>query len=172
VAALACWAAAVAAGARSGELLVPFALFVDLVGGGLLLLALVRSWGAGVGWALVLSVLAYLLAALTASREVDPAAPVVGVFLFLAAELAYWSVELRPPARQARELPLRRLITVVAVALAAEVLAGLALLSAVPGRGRDAGVVLDAAGAAAAVAAVALLMGLPARRAGGGQRRW
>jgi len=141
---------------------VPFALLVDLAAGALLLLALARAWGAGVGWALVLSVLAYLLAVLAGSREVDPTAPVVGVFLFLAAELAYWSVELRPPARQAPDLPLRRLTTVVAVALTAEVLAGLALLSAVP-RG-DLGVLLDVAGALAAVAVVALLVGLPARR--------
>jgi hypothetical protein len=141
---------------------VPFALLVDLAAGALLLLALVRAWAPGIGWALVLSVLAYLLAVLAASREVDPAAPVVGVFLFLAAELAYWSVELRPPARQAPDLPVRRLTTVVAVALAAEVLAGVALLSAVPRR--DLGVVLDVAGALAAVAVVALLVGLPARR--------
>jgi hypothetical protein len=141
---------------------VPFALLVDLAAGALLLLALARAWGAGVGWALVLSVLAYLLAVLAGSREVDPTAPVVGVFLFLAAELAYWSIELRPPARQAPDLPLRRLTTVVAVALTAEVLAGLALLSAVPRR--DLGVVLDVAGAVAAVAVVALLVGLPARR--------
>jgi hypothetical protein len=141
---------------------VPFALLVDLAAGALLLLALVRAWAPGIGWALVLSVLAYLLAVLAASREVDPAAPVVGVFLFLAAELAYWSVELRPPARQAPDLPVRRLTTVVVVALAAEVLAGVALLSAVPRR--DLGVVLDVAGALAAVAVVALLVGLPARR--------
>jgi hypothetical protein len=143
---------------------VPFALLIDLAAGALLLIALVRAWGAGVAWALVLSVLAYLLAVLAASSEVDPAAPVVGVFLFLAAELAYWSIELRPPARQAPGLPLRRLTTVVAVALAAEVLAGLALLSAVP-RG-DLGVLVDVAGALAAVAVVALLVGLPARRPG------
>jgi hypothetical protein len=146
-------------------LFVPFALLVDLAAGALLLLALARVWGAGVGWALVLSVLAYLLAVLAGSREVDPTAPVVGAFLFLAAELAYWSIELRPPARQARGLPVRRLTTVVGVALAAEVLAGLALLSAVPRR--DLGVVLDVAGAVAAVAVVALLVGLPARRPGG-----
>jgi hypothetical protein len=143
---------------------VPFALLVDLAAGALLLLALVRAWAAWIGWALVLSVLAYLLAVLAASGEVDPSAPVVGVFLFLAAELAYWSVELRPPARQAPDLPVRRLTTVVAVALAAQVLAGLALLSAVPRR--DLGVVLDVAGALAAVAVVALLVGLPARRPG------
>jgi hypothetical protein len=145
---------------------VPFALLIDLAAGALLLIALVRAWGAGVAWALVLSVLAYLLAVLAASSEVDPAAPVVGVFLFLAAELAYWSIELRPPARQARGLPVRRLTTVVGVALAAEVLAGLALLSAAVPR-RDLGVVLDVAGAVAAVAVVALLVGLPARRPGG-----
>jgi hypothetical protein len=144
---------------------VPFALLVDLAAGALLLLALARAWGAGVGWALVLSVLAYLLAVLAGSREVDPTAPVVGAFLFLAAELAYWSIELRPPARQARGLPVRRLTLVVGVALAAEVLAGLALLSAVPRR--DLGVVLDVAGAVAAVAVIALLVGLPARRPGG-----
>ena len=143
----------------------PFALLVDLAAGALLLLALARAWGAGVGWALVLSVLAYLLAVLAGSREVDPTAPVVGVFLFLAAELAYWSIELRSPARQARGLPVRRLTTVVGVALAAEVLADLALLIAVPRR--DLGVELDVAGAVAAVAVVAQLVGLPARRPGG-----
>jgi hypothetical protein len=141
---------------------VPFALSVELAAGTLLLLGLVRAWGGGVGWALVLSVLAYLLAVLAASREVHPTAPVVGVFLFLAAELAYWSVELRPTARQAPDLPIRRLTTMVAVALTAEVLAGLALLSPA----RDAGPLLDVAGAVAAVAAVALLIGLRTRRLG------
>lgn len=149
---------------RGDAVFVPFALPVDLVAGALLLLALARAWGAGIGWALVLSVLAYLLAVLAASAEVDPTAPVVGVFLFLAAELAYWSVELRPPARQAPDLPVRRLTTIVTVALVAEALAGLALLGTGPGR--DAGLFLDVAGAVAAVAAVALLVSLPARRGG------
>jgi hypothetical protein len=67
--------------------------------------------------------------------------------------------------RCSRDLPVRRLTTVVGVALAAEVLAGLALLSAVPRRAL--GVVLDVAGAVTAVAVVALLVGLPARRPGG-----
>jgi hypothetical protein len=147
---------------RGDALFVPFALLVDLAAGALLLLALARAWGAGIGWALVLSVLAYLLAVLAASAEVDPTAPVVGVFLFLTAELAYWSVELRPPARQAPDLPVRRLTTIVTVALVAELLAALALL----GSGPDAGLALDVAGAAAAVAAVALLVSLPARRPG------
>jgi hypothetical protein len=149
---------------RGDAVFVPFAFLVDLVAGALLLFALARAWGAGIGWALVGSVLAYLLAVLASSAEVDPTAPVVGVFLFLAAELAYWSVELRPPARQAPDLPVRRLTTIVTVALVAEALAGLALLGTGPGR--DAGVVLDVAGAVAAVAAVALLVSLPARRPG------
>jgi hypothetical protein len=157
--------AAVAIG-RSEAVTVPFVLVVELTAGALLALALVRAWGQGIGWALVLSVLAYLLALVATPRELDPAAPVIGVSLFLAAELAYWSVELRPPARQAPDLPLRRLTTVVAVALAAEVLAGTALLSAAPGR--SASLPLDAAGVLAAVAAVALLVAMPARRRPGG----
>jgi hypothetical protein len=140
----------------------PLVLLAEVAALVLLAYGLVRAWGQGVGWALVLSVLAYLLALVATPRELDPAAPVVGVSLFLAAELAYWSVELRPPARQAPDLPLRRLAMVVAVALAAEVLAGTALLSAAPGRA--ASLLLDAAGVLAAVAALALLVGLPARR--------
>jgi hypothetical protein len=157
---------AATAAARGSAAAGPLVLLVEAVALALLAYGLVRAWAQGVGWALVLSVLAYLLALVAAPRELDPAAPVVGVSLFVAAELAYWSVELRPPARQAPELPLRRLATVVAVALAAEVLAGTALLSATPGRA--ASLLLDTAGVLAAVGVVALLVGLPARRRQGG----
>jgi hypothetical protein len=157
---------AAAATAGGNPAAAPLVLLVEAAALALLAFGLVRAWGQGVGWALVLSVLAYLLALAAEPRELDPAAPVVGVSLFLAAELAYWSVELRPPARQAPDLPLHRLATVVAVALGAEVLAGTALLSAATGR--TASLLLDAAGVLAAVAAVALLVGLPARRRPGG----
>jgi hypothetical protein len=157
---------AAAATAASNATAAPLVLLVEAGALALLAFGLVRAWGQGIGWGLVLSVLAYLLALAAEPRELDPAAPAVGVSLFLAAELAYWSVELRPPARQAPDLPLRRLATVVAVALAAEVLAGTALLGAAPGR--TASLLLDAAGVLAAVAAVALLVGLPARRRPGG----
>src|SRR4029450_12513678 len=73
-AACGCWAVAAVATGRGDALFVPFALLVDLAAGALLLLALARAWGAGVGWALVLSVLAYLLAGLAGAAGRTPSA--------------------------------------------------------------------------------------------------
>ena len=149
---------------RSEGLLAPAAVALGLLAGVLLAAALVAGWAPGVGWVLCLLVAGYLLSLLAQPRRVDAGAPVVGAALFVMAELAYWSIELRPPARQARELPARRLATILGVVLAAEALSALTLLTASPG---DLGPLLDAAGVAAAVAALALLLGLLARHRSG-----
>jgi len=90
------------------------------------------------------------------SEPLDRGAPVVAAALFLAAELAWWSLELR--ARIAAEAGsyLRRLafllgLTIVALALGMGVLA---LVDVV----RVGGLAVELAGAAAAVAAVALAL--------------
>ena len=149
---------------RSQGLLTPAAVTLALLAGVLLTWSLATAWAPGVGWVLWALVLGYLLCLLAQPRQVDEGAPVAGAALFLMAELAYWSIELRPPARQARELPGQRLTTILGVVLAAEALGALALLTASPGA--DAGIVLDAAGVAAGVAAIALLLGLLGRHRG------
>jgi hypothetical protein len=162
---LAGWAVVVVVVSRSQGLLAPAAVTLALLAGVLLAWSLVQAWAPGVGWVLWALVLGYLLCLLAQPRRVDEGAPVAGAALFLMAELAYWSIEQRPPARQARELPVHRLATILGVVLAAEALSAAALLTASPGP--DVGVVLDAAGVAAAVAAVALLLGLLDRHRSG-----
>jgi len=153
---------------RSPGLFTPAAVALALLAAGLLAAGLALAWAPAVGWVLWLCLAGYLLSLLGQPRRVDAGAPVVGAAMFLMAELAYWSIELRPPARQARGLAARRLAAIGGVVLAAEALAALALVTASPGA--DLGLVLDAAGAAAAVAAVALLLGLLGRRLGGPDR--
>jgi hypothetical protein len=161
---LVAWAVVVAVTGRSPGLLTPAAVTLALLAGVVLAGSLATAWAPGVGWVLWALVLGYLLSLLAQPRQVDAGAPVAGAALFLMAELAYWSIELRPPARQARQLPARRLVTILGVVLAAEALSAVALLTAAPGA--DAGVVLDAAGVAAAVAAIALVLALLGRARG------
>jgi len=155
------WAVVLVVVSRSQGLLTPAAVTLALLAGALLAWSLAAAWAPGVGWVLWALVLCYLLSLLAQPRRVDEGAPVAGAALFLMAELAYWSIELRPPARQARELPARRLATILGVVLAAEALSTAALLTVSPRA--DVGLVLDAAGVVAAVAAVALLLGLLGR---------
>jgi hypothetical protein len=90
------------------------------------------------------------------SEPLDRGAPVVAAALFLAAELAWWSLELRTRIAAEAGSYLRRLafvlgLTIAALALGAGVLA---LVDAV----RVGGLAVELAGAAAAVAAVALAL--------------
>jgi hypothetical protein len=92
----------------------------------------------------------------------DERAPVVAAALFLVAELAYWSLELREAVADEAGAYVRRLALLAALALGA--LAVGAGLLAVVDAGGSSGVGLEALGAAAAVAALAIVE-LSARRA-------
>jgi hypothetical protein len=91
----------------------------------------------------------------------DGRAPVVAAALFLVAELAYWSLELRDAVADEAGAHLRRLGLLAALALAA-LAVGAALLAVVDAGARDLGG-FELLGAVAAVAALAVVA-LGARR--------
>lgn len=134
------------------------------VGGGLgvLLVAvgLVLRWPSAVTVGLALVGAAYGTALAVESKPIDRAAPVVAAALFLAAELAWWSLELRERIAAEAGSHLRRLAFLLTLALGALALGGvvLAVVDAVHVEGL-AIVVLGAAGAA-----VALALALPRPR--------
>jgi hypothetical protein len=132
-----------------------------------MLAAVTLGWNAAVPAALVLLAAEYLAGIGTGGHEelLEPAAPLVAGALLLAAELAYWSLELRGPGHEERELVLRRLValgvlTVLAIALGSFVV----VVTAAPFGGGLAWDVVGVAAAAATLAVVALL----ARRDVGG----
>ena len=91
----------------------------------------------------------------------DERAPVVAAALFLVAELAYWSLELREAVADEAGAYVRLVALLAALALGA--LAVGAGLLAVVDAGGSSGVGLEALGAVAAVAALAIVA-LGARR--------
>lgn len=111
-----------------------------------------------------LGVLAAPYVALVAfeTEALDSRAPIVAALLFVIAELAYWSLELRGALADEAGTYLRRL-SVLAVLALATVIGGtavLALVAAVGARGTG----VDVVGAAAALVAVALLALAASRR--------
>jgi hypothetical protein len=95
---------------------------------------------------------------------IDTRAPLIAGLLFVVAELAYWSLELRGTLADESGTYLRRvaLLSGLAVVTIAGGTVVLAVVEAVAARGAA----VDVAGAAAAVAAIALLTLAVARRAG------
>jgi hypothetical protein len=95
---------------------------------------------------------------------IDTRAPLIAGLLFIVAELAYWSLELRGTLADEPGTYLRRvaLLSGLAVVTIAGGTVVLAVVEAVAARG----VAVDIAGAAAAVAAIALLALAAARRVG------
>ncbi len=89
----------------------------------------------------------------------DSRAPFVGAAFFAAAELAFWSIEVRA-GRSERVVVIRRLVLVTVGALGAALLGALLLVLAA---GTSGGVGLEAIGVLAAVLALALVAGLAAR---------
>lgn len=101
------------------------------------------------------------------SAPLDRHVPIVAAALLLAAELAWWSLELRARIAPEAGSYLRRLAFVLMLALGAYGLG--ALLLAVLDVARTSGLLIETAGAAAAVAAVAVaLLGGRSRGEGGG----
>jgi hypothetical protein len=105
----------------------------------------------------------------TGRSSVDPWTPAYAAGLLLAAELAWWSIELRVAAWSEPGAVLRRVLTVAAACAGAGLLAALVVLAAgAPLRG---GVGLELVGvlaAAAAVAVIAAVARAPVGRASGG----
>lgn len=94
----------------------------------------------------------------------DTRAPLIAGLLFVIAELAYWSLELRGTLADEPGTYLRRVALLAALAVAT-IAAGtivLAVVEAVAARGAA----IDIAGALAAIGAIALLALAAARRAG------
>jgi hypothetical protein len=89
----------------------------------------------------------------------DPRAPIVCAAFFAAAELAFWSIEVRA-ARGERIVIVRRLVLVIVGALGAALLGALLLVLAGSASG---GVGLEAIGVLAAVLALALVAVLAGR---------
>ena len=93
------------------------------------------------------------------SGTIDPRAPVVAAALFVAAELAYWSIE-RQEGRADRAVLVRRIALIGAGALGTAILGSVLLLAAGGGSG---GLALEAVGVVAAIALLAVIAYLAAR---------
>jgi hypothetical protein len=103
----------------------------------------------------------YALVLSVEGSALDTRAAVVAAGLLVAAELAYWSLELRAEITDEPGSYARRLAVLALLALGALVLAG-GLLAVVDLAGRE-GLAVEIAGAAAAFAAVVLLWSLARR---------
>lgn len=119
-----------------------------------LLLALVGGWSGLVPWALVLCGGEYAAFLVIRRESIDAYAPLYGVGLLLAGELAYWALEPRTSGAEPGLLA-RRITLIAATCLAAGGVGGLVLsASEVVFHG---GLLLEAFGVAAAVGALLLL---------------
>jgi hypothetical protein len=120
----------------------------------MLLLGLVGGWPGLVPWALVLCGAEYAAFLVIRGESIDAYAPLYGVGLLLAAELAYWALEPRISGAEPGLLA-RRITLIAATCLAAGGVGGLVLsASEVVFHG---GLLLEAFGVAAAVGALLLL---------------
>ena len=130
---------------------------------GVALVALAVAFGraALVAPGVVLMLAAYAISVvLRDASSLDPAAPIVGGALLVAAELAYWSVELEGKRREERAVVVRRVATVAALTAGAITL-GTGVLAATALE-LGGGLAWNALGVAAAVAVLALITWLAA----------
>jgi hypothetical protein len=136
---------------------------VAAAGLGMLAASLVLRFSPGVP--LGLACLAGSYAAALGSRgvDVDLSATLYAALFFLAAELAYWSLELSPGIQPAPGVVARRLVFLTVEALAALALAGLVLTAALEPLPR--GLVVHGLGVGGALVALGLIAVL-VRRSG------
>lgn len=125
---------------------------------GCLAVGLLGGFGAWIGPAGALLVVAYALSVLGSGPGLRADAAVVGPALWLALEAAWWSLEARRPLVVAPGLARRRLAALLATAAGSGAL-GLVLLD-LAAAGSDGGSLLKAAGVAAALGIVGLVAGL------------
>ena len=123
-----------------------------------LLIGLLGGYGAWVGPAGALLVVAYALSVLGSGSGVRADAALVGPALWLALEAAWWSLEARRPLVVAPGLARRRVAVLVATAAGSGAL-GLVLVD-LAAAGSGGGSLLKAAGVAAALALVGLVAAL------------
>jgi len=131
---------------------------------GSLAAALAGWWADGVGVALVLLVAEYGGSLVARGPGLDPSAPLVAAGLLLAAELAYWSADVRAAraggagGAEDRAVTGRRARRVAVVTLSAA--AGASFLLAAAALPRNGGEALRVAGVAAAAAAATVVLAL------------
>jgi hypothetical protein len=123
-----------------------------------LVAAIVRGWPSFVPIAVALVAGGYAAELAIDDAALDLAAPAVAVGIFLAAELAYWSLDERSRVRADRGEGLRRAALVAAAGLLFFFVAG--TLLAVVDEVRARGVALDVAGALAAVSVIVIVVAL------------
>lgn len=138
---------------RGSDLVVRIGVRVAAIAVLALLAGLVFGWLRLVPVSLVLVGSTYALYLAVDDAAVDSAAPAFAAGLFLAAELAYWSLEERDKVHTEAGEALRRVAIVAALAMGALVLGG--GLLAVADAGRVQGLTVDLVGAISA--GVALL---------------
>ena len=107
---------------------------------------------------------AYVVALLERPPGLDPLAPAFGAGLLLAAELAYWSLDARAPARRDPGLQRRRAFRVAGLAGAAFVLDACVAAGAALGGLAGGGLPLSLLGMAAAVGTLGVAAALAWRR--------
>jgi hypothetical protein len=145
----------VAAGSRLPEVVAG----VGAAGVLLVALALAGRWPSLLPLGLVGVAAAYALYLSLRTDSVDPWAPLVAAALFVAAELAYWSME-RQEGPGDRAVLARRITFLGIGALGTAILGGALLIVA---GGDSGGVALEAAGIVAAVVLLAVIAFLAAR---------
>jgi hypothetical protein len=122
-----------------------------VIGGALLLAALVRGGGGALGWALAIAGAMYVGALEATGRRVDGTAVLLAACLLLCGELARWSVDARVRIRGDELLVRRRAAALAVLSLSGLAAAGIALGLAAAPTGH--GLVWTVVGAAAAVGA-------------------
>ena len=122
---------------------------------GILALSLALRLSAGVPLGLAFLAGSYAAALGSRGVEVDLSATLYAALFFLAAELAYWSLELSPGIQPAPGVVVRRVLFLAVGALAALALAGLVLAAALEPLPR--GLVVQGLGVGGALVALGLI---------------
>ena len=147
------------------DYLVRWTLFATLVTATCLTVAVLLRRSFPIALGVLVIALPYVAILTLETESLDARAPLLGALLFGAAELAYWSLELRGSLTDEPGTYLRR-VALIASLVFATFMGGTVVLALVEAFGAG-GATVDALGAAAALAVLALLaLAASARRAG------
>jgi hypothetical protein len=152
------WLAAIA----EDGYLVRATLLATLLAAALLVVGLVLRWPIVIPAAVCVLATPYVAALGFEIDGLDTRAPLLAALLFVVAELAYWSLELRGMLADEPGTYLRRVALLAGLAVAT--IAGGTVVLAVVGAIAARGTAIDLLGAAAAVSAIALLALAAVRR--------
>jgi hypothetical protein len=152
------WLAAIA----EDGYLVRATLLATLLAAALLVVGLVLRWPIVIPAAVCVLATPYVAALGFEIDGLDTRAPLLAALLFVVAELAYWSLELRGMLADEPGTYLRRVALLAGLAVAT--IAGGTVVLAVVGAIAAQGTAIDLLGAAAAVSAIALLALAAVRR--------